>query len=104
MSASFNLNLAETIIVFIGVQFAGYATSRSIDTMQIGDNYRLLVLWVVTLIILIPVLIIKKRHTKMSEKQINQLATKIATETTKRIRRLNESELIEQQERERLIT
>lgn len=104
MSASLNLNLAETIIVFVGVQFAGYATSRSIDQLQIGDNYRLVVLWLITFVILIPVLIIKKRHTKFSERQINQLATKIATETTKRIRKLNESELIEHQERERLIT
>jgi hypothetical protein len=81
-----NLNIVEAIVVFLGLQFAGYSTSRTIDELPIQANYRLLILWVITFSLLIPIALIKRKRNKINERQINQIATKIATEVTQRIK------------------
>ncbi len=81
-----NLNILETIVVFLGLQFAGYSTSRTIDELPIQTNYRLLILWCITLSLLIPIALIKRRKKRVTEKHLNQIATKIATEISRTIR------------------
>jgi hypothetical protein len=85
-----NLNIAETVLVFLGLQFAGYSTSRTIDELPIRSNYRLIILWCITVVMLIPIAFIKGRKNKMNERQINQMATKIASEVSKKMNELND--------------
>lgn len=89
MANGFDLNLAETVIVFIGIQFAGYATSRSIDQLTIGDEYRLLILWMITSILLVPVLIIKRRHTDINKKQVQKIVKETVNVLLPRMDQLN---------------
>jgi ABC-type transport system involved in cytochrome bd biosynthesis fused ATPase/permease subunit len=101
MSFTFNTSVIETIIIFIGVQFAGYAMSRTIDEIKMENNYRLIILWMITLVILIPVSFIKRKHTKLSERQMSQMATKIATETSMHIyRHIKDTDILHHTEEE----
>lgn len=103
MSNTANLNIGETAIVFLGVQFAGYATSRSIDELKIDPSYRLLILWAITIILLIPVAFIKTKRDKIAEKKLHQLVTKIATELENRKKQLRKVQIQKEEERINLL-
>jgi hypothetical protein len=93
MSNTANLNIGETIVVFLGVQFAGYAISESIDRLMIDEGYKLIIVWAVAIIILIPVAFIKKRKNRLAEKQLNDLAIKIAAEVINKRKKLQQQEI-----------
>ena len=80
-----NINVFEAVLVFLGLQFAGYSTSRTIEELPIQTNYRLLILWFITALLLMPILLIKQKKDRLTERQINQIAVRIATEVTRRV-------------------